>query len=320
MVEWANRSGVAQAVGLQAFWQGSRKVHDDILVPPAFTKKGKEAVAALMEEIKTAYPELGLVEREAPRFDSWYRSNAYASWQRFATLFPKGEERLAGAKEWQAAAAVMTTDQGAYQAILAAMAAELQAFGAGEGTPAWVQQVFQYQVLKAPGVASKTLDEGKKLAEKVGDLVGKKVEGVAQLAAVKPLQEYGTAVTAIAPATKSRPQAFQMAQQVFAEDPVASKSPFYLAADASQRLKSSYPGGIDDTMFRLVTGPSTFLWSFVRKEAACVLQKQWEEKVLQDAQAATDPQAMQAIMGPDGPVWKFAKDPAGPFVGWTLRQ
>jgi type VI secretion system protein ImpL len=201
------------------------------------------------------------------------------------------------------------------------MASELQAFGTGEGTPAWVQQVFQYQVLKAaPGVAVKTLDEGKKLAEKVGDLVGKKVESGSQFAAVKPFQEYGSAVTAMAAATKSRPQSFQMAQQVFSEDPVSGKSPFYIAYDASQRLRASYPGGIDDTVFKLVTGPSTFLWSYVRKEAACVLQKQWEEKVLQDAQAVTDPQAMQTIMGPDGPVWKFAKDTAGPFIGWTLHQ
>lgn len=320
LVGWANRSGVAQPVTLQSFWAGSRKVNDDIFVPPAFTKKGKEAVTALMDEIKAANPELGIVEREAPRFDGWYRSTAYASWQRFAGLFPRGEERLADAKEWQAAAVAMTTDQGAYQAFLAAMALELHAFGADEGTPAWLQQVFQYQVLKAPGVASKTLDEGKKLADKVGNLVGKKFEGGAQLAAVKPLQDYAAAVTAMAPATRSRPQAFTLAQQVFSEDQVSSKSPFYLAAEASQRLRSSYPGNIDDSVFRLVTGPSTFLWSFVRKEAACSLQKQWEEKVLQDAQAALDAQAMQSFMGPEGPVWKFAKDPLGPFVGWTLRQ
>jgi type VI secretion system protein ImpL len=320
MVDWTNRSGAVQPITLQTFWQGSRKVNDEILILPAYTKKGKEVVLALMEELKTAYPELGIVERESSRVDGWYRANAYTAWQRFAGLFPRGEERLAGAKEWQAAAAAMTTDQGAYQAFLAAMATELQAFGSGEGAPPWVQQVFQYQLLKTPGVTTKTLDEGKKLADKVGNLVGKKVEGAAQLAAIKPLQEYGAAVNAMAPATKSRPQAFQMAQQVFSEDPVASKSPFYMAADASQRLRSTYPGNIDDTIFRLVTGPSTFLWSYVRKEAACSLQKQWEEKVLQDVQAVTDPQAMQAIMGPDGPVWKFAKDPAGAFVGWTLRQ
>jgi type VI secretion system protein ImpL len=321
MADWVNRSGVSQPVTLQSFWSGSRKVNEDIFVPPAFTKKGKDSVTALMEEIKTANPELGIVERESSRFDSWYRANAYSSWQRFAGIFPRGEERLAGVKEWQTAAAAMTTDQGAYQAFIATMAMELQAFGTGEGTPAWVQQVFQYQVLKsAPGVAVKTIDEGKKLAEKVGDLVGKKVESGSQFAAVKPFQEYNAAISAIAPATKSRPQAYQMAQQVFSEDSVSSKSPFYAASEASQRLRASYPGGIDDTMFKLVTGPTSFLWSYVRKEAACALQKQWEEKVLQDAQAATDPQAMQAIMGPDGPVWKFAKDPAGPFVGWTLQQ
>lgn len=318
--DWVNRSGSIQPVTLQTFWGGTRKVNEEVLVPPAFTKKGKDVVTSLLEEIKSAYPELGIVERESGRFDNWYRSNAFASWQSFGSLFHKGEERLAGAKEWQAAAGTMATEQGAYQSLLNTMTLELQAFSASEGNPAWVQQLLQYQLLRNPGVATKSIDEGKKLAEKVGGLVGKKVEVGTQLAAVKPLQDYVAAVAAMAPATKSRPQAFQMTQQVFTEDPLASKSPFYLAADASQRLRASYPGSIDDTMFKLVTGPSTFLWNFVRKESACVLQKQWEEKVLQDAQAASNPQALQAIMGPEGPVWKFAKDPLGPFVGWTLQQ
>lgn len=318
--DWVNRSGGIKPLTLQSFWGGTRKVNEEVVVLPAYTRKGKEAVSGLMEEIKAAAPDLGIVERESARFDSWYRSTAQASWQHFASQFPKGEERLANAREWQTAASAMTTDQGAYQSLLSSMALELQAFSTQEGAPPWIQQLYQYQLLKTPGVATKTIDEGKKLAEKVGDLVGKKVEGGGQLAAVKPLQDYIAAVAAISPATKSRPQAFQMTQQVFMEDSTSSKSPFYLAADAAQRLRSIYPGGIDDTMLRLVTGPSTFLWQFARKESACVLQKQWEEKVLQDAQSATDPQAMQAIMGPEGPVWKFAKEPLGPFVGWNLQQ
>jgi type VI secretion system protein ImpL len=73
---------------------------------------------------------------------------------------------------------------------------------------------------------------------------------------------------------------------------------------------------------KMITGPLDFLWTCVRMETACYLQTQWEEKVLAEAQGASGVQAIQIILGPDGPVWKFVKGSgtAAPFLGWSPQR
>ncbi|UFS70722.1 type VI secretion system protein ImpL [Geomonas sp. RF6] len=323
--EWVNRQGIAPPLTLQSFWGGSRPAGDDVVLPPAFTKKGRDAALGFVEELKGAYPEPGIFEREEGSFQSWYRDSCYASWVRFASAFPKGEERLNGAREWKAVAEVMATEQGPYFAFLNRAAAELEAFGPPDSMPPLLQQIFQYRLLKAASAAAsggaKGVEAGKNLTAKVGDLIGKPVVGSATaqsgLAAAKAVQEYQGALSAIAPAARSRTQAFQMASQVFSEDATVSKSPFYLAYDASQRLKGEIGGGHPDEGFtRLQSGPLHFLWHYVQKEAACAVQTQWEEQVLKEAQGATDPQMLQYLVAQEGPVWKFVGS-LGAFQGWS---
>ena len=329
LIDWANRQGLTPSLSLKSFWGGSRPGLDDVLIPPVFTRKGREIVTAFEGELVSAYPEPAVLEKEKANFDAWYRTSCYASWQHFATLFPKGEGRLNGAKEWQDAAAVMATDQGPYAAFLMKIVAELEPFGPIAGMPLWLQQVFHYQMLRAAGPASgaaaKAAEAGSKLAEKVGSLVGRKTEGPSapetEAAAAKGIQEYQAALAAIAPAAKSRTQAYQLASQVFSEEQAAGKSPFSVASEASHRVIGALAGGrADDTFARLITGPLAFYWSYVLLETACTLQSQWEEKVLQEVQGASDPQMIQYLLGPEGPVWKYVKGPAGPFIGWTPQR
>jgi len=328
LVEWVNRQGAA-SVSIKSFWGGSRPGVEDVVLPPVFTRKGRELVTALEGELVSAYPEAASLEKTKVDFDAWYRSACYTAWQRFAAQFSKGEERLNGAREWQEMAMIMATHQGPYAAFMAKVVAELELFGTGEGAPPWIQQVFRYQELKTAGpvagAAAKAGEAGSKLAAKVGELVGKRVEGAAaleaQAAAAKGIQEYHAALAAIAPAAKSRTQAFQMVLQVFSEDPSTSRSPFITAADAIQRVTGTLPGGRgDDTFAKLFAGPLGFYWTYVRQEAACSLQTQWEEKVLQEVQAGADPQMIQYLLAPEGPVWKYVKGPAAPFIGWTPQR
>jgi type VI secretion system protein ImpL len=50
------------------------------------------------------------------------------------------------------------------------------------------------------------------------------------------------------------------------------------------------------------------------------LQAQWEEKVLADTQGAASLQKTQMLLAPEGPVWKFVKGPAAPFIGWNVGR
>ncbi|MRR35727.1 hypothetical protein EG829_13820 [bacterium] len=327
LVTWANRQGGASPVTLHSFWGGSLTLKDERAVAPAFTRKGKEMIGGLLAGMTSAHPEPGLLEKSKGSFEQWYRGSCFGAWQDFATQFPRGRERLKGENEWREVAARMATDQDPYFAFINKVTSELEPLAGRDDMPLWLQQAYQFQILRTKGTAgaivSKTTEEGKKLVEKFEKVLGRKTEATSSLdsqsAAYKSIQEYQAALAAVAQGTKSRNQAFQLALQVYGED--AAKSPFNIAFDAAARVRSSMGGGrVDDTFGRLIQGQCDFLWAFARRETACSLQSQWEEKVLQEAQGAVDPQVMQYLVGQEGPVWKFVNGPAAPFLGWSARK
>ncbi len=327
LVAWVNRPGGVTPVTLQSFWGGSLPLQDEKTVAPAFTRKGKEMINGLLAEMTSAHPEPELLGKSKGTFEEWYRGNCISTWQGFATQFPRGRERLKGEKEWREVVAKMSSDQDPYVAFISMVTAELEPLVWKGDMPLWLQQTYQFQILRTKGSAgamvAKSAEEGKKLVEKLEETLGRKTQASSSLdsqsAAYTAIQEYQTALGGIAQGTKSRNQAFQLALQVYGED-AAVKSPFNTAFDAVARLKSSIGGGVDDIFGRLIQGQCDFLWAFVRKETACSLQSQWEDKVLQEAQGADDPLVMQYLVGQEGPVWKFVSGPAKPFLSWGAQK
>jgi len=334
VLELANRQEPGPAFTLQSFWGGSRTLPGEPVIQRVFTRKGKESVEGLWEEISTACPEKGALERARAEFESGYRSSCFAAWQRFAAWFPKGEERLSGQKEWQAVAGVMASEQGPYFAFLKKAATELEPFGAGEVVPPWLALAWRYRALQAAGsaagaaegaaagVRTAAADGARKVADGLGKLVGQQLPGAEtaeqQLTSVKALHDYQEAMVQIAPVAKSRTLAYQMALQFFTEDAVVGKSPFYQAANAVQRVNASLSDGRgDETFSRLISGPVSFYGNYVRMETACSLQRQWEEKVLKEGQGGSDAATLGYLLGKEGPVWKFVSASADPFIGWT---
>lgn len=335
VVEFTNRQLPEAGIDLRSFWGGARTLPAEPVIAPAFTRKGKEYVTALVDEVSAASSDPGVQERTKATFESWYRGSCFAAWQKFAAAFPKGEERLSGAKEWQNTAQVMATDQGPYFGFMKRAVVELEPFGMVEAAPPWLVQLYRYQLVKASGpaagIAASAAKEGKRVAGKLGNLVAKLKTsptgptgpgaGLNTMESQKAVKDYLDALAQIAPVAKSRTLAHQMALQVFNEDPGADKSPFYRAAEAAQRLNTlSDQGKTDETFSRLIFGPITFYGTFVRQETACSLQRQWEEKVLKEVQGITDPQTLQYLLSKEGPVWKFIGASADPFIGWNPRQ
>jgi len=322
LVQFTDWQETGAAISLQEFWGGSRQLPTEPTIAPAFTRRGKERVAALMQEVCAAYPEPGVLEREKANFETWYRNACFSAWQRFAGELPKGEQRLVAPKEWRYAAANMAGEQGPYFGFMKRAAAELEPFGSADTFPPWLSQLYRFQLLKsggpATGVASSATDQGKKIADKLGRLIGKEGTAIAGISGAEMTRQYLGAVAQIAPVARSRDLAHQMALQAFSEAPETGKSPLFRAADAAQRLSAFLaPTQTDDIFSRLISGPVTFYGTFVRMETACSLQTQWEEKVLKEVQGANDPQTLQYLLGKEGPVWKFVGAFADPFIGWS---
>jgi type VI secretion system protein ImpL len=329
LVEWVNRDGAVSPVTLQSFWGGSLMLAEERQVAPAFTRKGKDMIDSLIIELSSALPESTFQEKDKTAFFNWYRSGSFSAWQDFASVFPKGAQKLRDAKERQHMASIMATDQGPYLALLNRMTTELEPLVTTDGVPPWLQQAYQFQLMRSRGetgaLISKAAKEGQKAVGKIETLFGKGNSGSASLesasVAAKSVQDHMKALAAIAPATQTRNQSYQMALQVFSEDPISSKSPFFGAYNAVESYRRSIPDGkVDGIFWNIFTGPITYLWGFALDETACSLQAQWEEKVLQEAQGVVDQQATQYLLMPDGPVWKFAKGPAAPFLGWSPQK
>ncbi len=324
LMEWCNRQGAVPSITLQTFWGGGVSVPGERSVPPAFTRKGKELINSFLAEIVAAHPEPGALERPKAAFETSWRGACYGAWQAFASFFPRGAERLRGQKEWQAMAEKMPGDQGPYLAFFRTLVTELASLSDVEGMPPWLRQVYRFQLLKASGAAgtivSKTAEEGRKLMDRLEKALGSKTGGgaavEAQSALSKAIHDYLSSLSTIGPYTRSRMQSYQLALQAFSDEP-ADKSPFKAADDALIRIRNSMGGVPDETFLALVRGPFSFLWTFVRMESSCALQSQWEEKVLQEAQGGMDEQMMQYLLEQEGPVWKFMKGPASPFIGWS---
>lgn len=324
MAVWVDKQSGLPAITLKEFWGGSQAASDEKTVTPAYTRKGKELLDSLFVEMETALQDPNAVSVSRTAFAVWYRGAAVESWQAFAAAFHKGEQRLRGAAEWQQVAAKMASDKGPYFELLDKIVLELEPATSGATIPNWLQQVYKLQSARAQGFVQekdsikKAAEGGAKIITSIQKNVGQEAGAQqieSQMATTKAWQEYRNALTAIAPATTSKGVAFQMCAQTFGEDPVTSKSPVYAAHAATGKIKSGVTGGQVDPLFaQLLNGPFNFLWSYLLKESATQLQAQWEEQVLAGTMGMPNTQAIPALLGPDGLVWRFVKGPASPFL------
>lgn len=325
---WVDQQSGLPPVTLKEFWGGSLTANGEKSVAPAFTRKGKETLDGLIKELEAAAPDPAPVTTQKVAFAGSHRNASFEAWRIFAADFPKGAERLRGAAEWQQTATKMASEQGPYFALLNKIALELEPLVTEAPLPAWLQQVYQFQAVRAQKLVqdhatiNKAAEGGKKILTSIQKNVGQEAGAQrleAQMTTAKACQEYNSALSAISPSLASRNQVFQLTSQTFGEDPATGKSPLFSAAASAARLKTGISGGVADPLFNLLlNGPLDFLWSYLRKDSATQLQALWEEQVLAATMGMTSQQAITTLLGPDGLAWKFIKGPAAPFLNRSL--
>ncbi len=324
LVTWANGQGLPP-VTLSDFWGGQTQADEKIILP-AYTRKGKELMEKFLKEVEMAPPDPIALTKQKAEFEKYYQKACSEAWYQFGLFFPKGAGRIKGKNQWQQMAAKMATDQGPYFDFLKRLIQELEPLIKDEGTPLWVSQVHQIQVPKSSAaetsIITKAAEKGKKLIGKGKETIKKLPRPEEDIPQVNKIyQEYRNSLSAIAPIAASRQQAFQLATQVFGEDPVTSKSPFFAAQSTLNKLKTSVGRRpLDRMVENLLAGPLEFFAQYMYLEAACHLQNQWEQMVLAETQGVPEQQLTQLLSSPDGPVWKFVKGPAAPFIGWSVSR
>jgi len=325
---WVDRQSGLPPVTLKDFWGGSLTATAEKSVAPAFTRKGKETLDSLINELEEAIPDPAPIRAQRAAFAGWYRNADFEAWRAFAADFSKGEQRLRGAAEWQQAAAKMGSEQGPYFALLKKIALDLEPLTMGATLPPWLQQIYQFQATRAQGsvqdnaAVNKATEGGKKILTTIQKNVGQEAGAhklEVQMTTAKACQDYCGALSAITPSVASRNQVFELASQTFNEEPATGKSPLYAAGSSVARLKAGISGASADPVFsQLLNGPLEFLWLYLRKESAGQLQALWEEQVLAATMGMTSQQAIPVLLGPDGLAWRFVKGPAAPFLTRSL--
>ncbi len=326
---WVDKQETIPYLTLKDFWGGSSPASDETAITPAFSREGKELIDSFFKEIESALSGPLFLADQKIEFEKWYRKVCFSKWKDFGAIFPKGSKRLRSREEWQQVAAKMATNQGPYFAFLNKIALDLEPLTEGESLPPWLQQVYQFQMVKRRaaaeiGTLSKAAEKGKTLISKIERKFGKevKVGSASQFLTASAYQEYQKALAAIAQTSASRNQAYQMASQIFKEDSATSESPFSAAFRAANKLEANMmrEKPAEDVFWELIKGPLDYLWKLARMETACYLQTQWEEKVLSETQGFTDQEAVDFLLERDGPVWKFLEGPAKPFIGWRDKR
>jgi len=340
LVAWINTDPELFPVTLQDFWGGSLETVDEVRVDPAFTQKGKAAVDASVEEIERALFDPLIIAGRKADFQAWYHQAYFTAWNDFGTGFLNGVNTLKGKEEWQRAASAMGSDKDPYFVFLHRLFDEMKPFSKDPQLPPWMQRVYPFKVveieaskLKAgegakAGILRKATQKVKtgilKQESRLGVRAGEMLDIESRLVAAGALRDYKKALMEVALSSASRESAYQMAVNIYKEDPAAGQCPYFSGWRGFKQLRSAMSSpkpAEEETFWKLVEGPLDFLLSFVSREAACRLQKMWEADVLMEVQGVPDRTEMiQLLLGQGGYALKFLKGPAGPFIDRNLKK
>ena len=341
LVEWTNQRANLPTITLADFWPSLAPGPALSAVAPAYSRKGKEAIAGFILDLQTALGESfsGRLDRSVQEYPAWYRRTSMQAWADFGEAFLKAPALLKKYEALRQAAAQMGADQSPYFQVLDRMAAELMPFASEADLPDWVQRVFEFSAAKQLGTVldaagsqpagflQKAADQIKAKAGQLDKSKGETPEvlaaGKGRLNKAQHLKDFQKQLASAAGAAASREAAYQSAAVMYKEDPATSQSPLHLAWKAANAFKAAMPGmKAEPKMFwDLVYGPLEFLKRYISEEAACQLQSLWEKEVLLQTQGITDKnELIQMLLEPQGLARKFVGGPGAPFVDQSLAQ
>ena len=336
IVSLINQTSGLSPLTLEDFWGGSLTASVENRVEPAFTLPGKEAIQSFIREMENALKDPLSIANKKVTFQAWYRKEYFDAWRTFSSSFHYGSERLKGATEWLQTATKMKTDQNPYFLLIDRIAKEMKPYSENSDLPTWLQCVYVYKKTdKIPVMSKKNRDKSGSLIKKAAKTLGSTVAKIEKQTGQKPtdeesgivsaeaLSDYKDALSNISSSISSQDTAFKMATAIYSEDPAASQTPYFEARQAFEQLRVTMVGSRPDQeqFWELARGPLDFLLVFISREAACQLQKIWQDDVLMSVQSDADISTLiQDLLDKDGYARKFIMGPANPFISNNFKK
>lgn len=350
---WAETATGLKPVLLNDFWQGIETMPQPNAQPKnqpenkiaqnkisaAFTTLGKGKIDNFLNKIETALFDPLIIARQKQAFKKWYTKEYIKSWYEFAAVFPAGRNALKSPERWKQIAKGVGSNKGPYFSLLEDMAKALAVIELKSDSPAWLNLVFEIETLrqeaafmqteksKQAGIFEKAAGKVKstmaKVEKKTGLKTPSRLNQESLLISAKALLSYQEALAQIKEVVFSRNLAFEMGSAIYSDDPVTSKSPFFIAQNGLNQFKTTigYHKNEEEVIWHLMQGPLNYFHEFILKETACYLQNVWEKEVLLEIQDVSAKQDLnRLLMGKDGYAVRFIKGVARPFINRTLRK
>jgi type VI secretion system protein ImpL len=355
LIEWANIQGF-EKVKLSDFWGGSRILTDQPVIDAAYTLEGRTFLNTFLDELTlSSEGSAGLAAIKA-EFMQFYNRKYLKTWLEFTEKFDIGKNKLRGRKEWLDALETMTGKDNPYFAYMRRVSRELEPVFADGFFQAREQIDYFADIQNFTGDDSGAVDNSKrnktlsKMALKVigkfggaGKAIakagktgmktqkklkgkgGKEVDLDAELEkSAASYKEYKLALQDIAFNADSSKLSYNATVNAFANpDSIASGddagAKAWAAVISLQRIIGK-PRESNRLFWDLYSGPVRLAYDYMRQEAACHLQTNWEDNVLAGVVGVNEEKLGSTLIGEGGLVWNYVETDAAPFLAKKFRK
>ena len=309
-----------------------------IIVPGAFTVKGKQKIDEFMAFLQKALADENILTDEVKKsFAIWYGKMFFARWRKFIRDFPDGEMALQDWPSRHEMAITMCGEDNPYFNLLKSFAEQTAKVLPDGPRPDWAKPVLtlaraQKEALnmdqarkQQPGLKEKLkrkllkgFSKVKAAASSFSDMKqAREYQEILRLA--RMWLEYEKHLKALEPITSDGDTAFEMTAAFFpyGTRPLESKSVFFLTSNDLYAFRQNLKKyGNPDLCYLLLSGPFEYLLDYAVMETACVLQARWEEEVIGKIQGLEHLEKIKLLFAGDQPlVDQFLQGTAKPFVG-----
>ncbi len=335
------------------FWSGSRQLVDEPTVSSAYTLEGLAFIENFLAELNVAGTDSAVLSSVQENFMLFYQRNYLKVWTAFAEEFDYGKNKLRGRKEWQTAMETMTTPNNPYFAVMRKIQREVEpVFSEGllkardqidyfaeiqdqtgdesGGADPKAKKKATKTALKVIGKfgkvgklvakgAKKGLKAQKKLGGKEQEELDKQLEKAAEVyvAYKEALKNLAFNVDAVKLSYDETSHAFSKPDQLASGDGAGAQA--WEAVTNLQRIVGR-PKQSTRLFWDLYTGPVRLAYQYMREEAACHLQSNWEDNVLAGLEGVSDEKRGETLIGDTGLLWNYTDKDAAPFLKKKLNK
>ena len=330
LLRWADAQ-VGKSVALRDFWLPSPGDKGPV-IRGALTKEGWKSIKSLLDEVSQALEGDPAFLKKRNDIEQWYLDQRLTAWRTFTWTFGQGQNFLVSESNWRDVIASVNTSTSPVNTLISMIKQEFSDTNPSD-LPEWALFINQVDAARnaytSVGQLEKSVDfmEALNKEGRVGFfnlLSGKNQSSEQKIKrSVELLDRYkkwdASINELIKEAITGEGKALKLESDFFAlpNTPEVNESKLHTAYQSFNELKEALALQTtdDEVVWQLLRLPLDMTYHYIKEQASCALQKDWERTVLWKTQLTTSAkQLSDQLYGEQGSVWNFVDGPARPFL------